>query len=434
MRGQGVYLHRLSSWFNNKDGRIILLVALILYFSSILYASFYTDYVRFWEDNLKVSASKPLFLDTHHLTAGLECTQKGYDVLITNPCEENKLPMDYPRIWLVLSKLGLNRSHSTYIGIAIGLLFLASIFLIAGKLSLFEGIQYSLIICSPSIMLGVETGNTDLLMFFVLTMAILLMRKYERYSMLGYTLFLFAAVLKLYPIAGLIACLKEEKHRATGIFVFFLGVFALYVYHILPDIFLIHQNAAKSSYISYGAKVLYDIVRLNLIGNGYDWPPFMIFNVVLIVSVTAIAYAAARRKNINGLRVDHLDSFRVGAAIYIISYFFWNNWDYRFVFLIFTIPQILLWVRQREILSGISRLALAVLTVTFWLSGQSPPGWNFAAPNQFVVDELLNLFLVGYFFSVLLLTLPDWLRACLFLTTKESDTDRKSGFELQTAI
>lgn len=345
--------------------------------------------------------------------------------------------MDYPRIWLHLAKLGIDQSHSTYIGIASGLIFFLCVFLVTGPISFGEGFLYSAILCSPSIMLGIETGNTDLIMFSILSLGILHLSKNRKYRFVPYLLFLAAGFLKLFPIAAMIACFKEPKRRAIGIFAVLFSIFAIYLYQIYPDIRLMQQNAVKLTYLSYGAQVIFTMLDDISIQSGYGWLNryLTLFSSLTLISIVVFALVLARRKTPDGLRMNFLDSFRIGASIYIISFLLWNNWDYRLMFLIFTVPQMLEWIRQRKALSMISSFSLAVIVTTLWISSKSPLGWYFPTVNHFLFDEILNLYLFGFFSYAIFLTLPEWIKRPQFLvrrsTAQEFGIARNYDFEQQ---
>ena len=416
-----------------------MLIVLGGYFLSIYVAGFFTDRAAFWGKYLKVSTSEPTFLDTHHWTSALDCTRKGYDVLITNPCEPNQQPMDYPRVWLQLTKLGIQQNHSIYIGITCAIVFFLCVLMIIGPISRAEGLLYGAILCSPSIMLGVETGNTDLIMFAILSGAILLLRNNRNYRLGAYSLVLAAGVLKLYPIAAMIACFKERKKPAISTLIIVLTIFAVYIYRIFPDVLQLQNNAIKLTYRSYGIQVVFKMLNHILIESDYrllyEYLPILL--AVLVASIIFFAYTRARQVRTDAFPLDFLDSFRMGASIYIISYLFWNNWDYRFMFVIFTIPQLLLWFRKSQELSSISAFSLIVFVATVWISSRSPLGWKFPTVNHFLLDEVLNLYLFGYFSFALLITLPSWLKAHLFLTPRVMvvgfDKETAPGFSSLTA-
>ncbi|HJZ12735.1 MAG TPA: glycosyltransferase 87 family protein [Acidobacteriota bacterium] len=383
------------------DGRWIAMLFLILYFTAIFVSSFYTDYDQFWADTFRVCTSRPRFLDMHHLTSGLECHRLGYDVLRQNPCEPNKLPMTYPRIWLNLAALGIDQSHSDLLGVLCAMLYFLCAFFIAGKLNTIEGIFYGVILCSPSLMLAVETGNIDLIIFILLSAALLLIKRNRAFS---YLIIFFAAVLKYFPISALLVAVKERK-RLFWLVGLLIAMFAAYIYFTYDEALLIHSQVQRSTYISFGGFILFRILHHLT----HEVTPLLYWRIAFVGTVGAaivIAYLQAARKRTLAHNVDSIDGFRMTAGIFITSFLLWDNWDYRFIFLVFALPQMWKWIRVKDPLAPITAAALVGIPMTLWLSGGCPPEMNFHTIRSFFVDELINWFLFYYFVYALMATWP----------------------------
>ncbi len=67
-----------------------------------------------------------------------------------------------------------------------------------------------------------------------------------------------------------------------------------------------------------------------------------------------------------------LDGFWAGAAIYLGTYLFGNNYDYRLVFLLLCVPQLLAWARNDDAPVPWPAAAAGAILVTFWLSTVEP--------------------------------------------------------------
>jgi hypothetical protein len=105
---------------------------------------------------------------------------------------------------------------------------------------------------------------------------------------------------------------------------------------------------------------------------------------------------------LNDLNFNQIDAFRIGSSIYIGTFFIGNNWDYRLIFLLFTIPQILLWIKTKSRISPISALALIGIILSTWLSRIGDLIYH--------LDEPINWLLFFFFSYTVILTLPNWLK------------------------
>lgn len=405
------------------DGRWLLLGILIVYFIPILIAVFSPNYPSSWSSGLVYPFIKkvlPPFHDMRVITTGYECIRLGYDVLIDNPCDVPKhRTMNYPRIWSVVAKWGLNQSHTDILGILCGLLFLTLVFLIIKRLNYTEALLYGIIVCSPSIMLGAERGNNDLIIFVILAIALLMMQSQEIiWNLFSLGMILLASILKIYPFFAVITLLKQRKQHFILLFSFAITFFFLYVYVNLESLKLVSKGTPRGTNLSYGGKVIYDLVfePINKIktDNAIFSTLIDVIHVrytlfILIALFLFLLYLLLTRsneifsKNPNSLNIDQIDSFRIGASIYIGTFLLvGNNWDYRLMFLLFTIPQILLWLKTPSQIFMISGLALISIILSVWLSAQST--------EIYYIDELFNWLLFLFFIYTLILTFPEWLK------------------------
>lgn len=403
------YLSSVLSKQTTKDGRIFVAIALATYFLSIFISSFFTKYNVFWS-RLGVTTMTPAFADLGFVLSAFECYRRGYDILVENPCNEWNHPMNYPRIWMSLTFLGLDQSHTFLLGIFIGFLFFTLILIIIGHLNYAEALAYTIILCSPSVMLGVERGNTDLIIFILLSISLLLLR-FPRIVVRGfsYLILLLAATLKLYPIFALSIVFKENKRAAYVLAGVIVVAFILYVVSIFPDLKYISAETLRSNQLSYGGIIIFNIFfkLIKLLApnqQGLNTIKIALLGLVILL-LLSIAYLLVRHRtaseDLSALNTDFLQSFRIGAGIYIGTFLLGNNWDYRLIFLIFTIPQILAWIKSNSWVSLFSSLAFLGIIITLWLSR-----WSYTG-----LDELINWLLFFYFIYSLMLTMPDWLKS-----------------------
>src|SRR6185437_12336394 len=125
------------------------------------------------------------------------------------PQVEKKSP--YPPIWLwIFTPTGLSARHAVAVGAIAAAAITVITILFLGELSLVEGIFAALLLISPSFMLGIERGNGDSIVFMVIVSAIWCLSRNAGSSLTGAFLILWAASLKFYPIAALVAYLKKQ--------------------------------------------------------------------------------------------------------------------------------------------------------------------------------------------------------------------------------
>jgi hypothetical protein len=258
--------------------------------------------------------------------------------------------MNYPRIWLLIgSLLHLHYQYSTPLGTGLAVLFFATCLLVVGRLNLAEGITFGILLCSPPIMLGVERGNIDLLAFILLGVALTALAN-EQFSWrcLSYCLVFIAGILKLYPACGLVLCCREKPRQLLWIAVSFVFAFGLYLALTYHDLQLINAGTRRSFLASYGSRVLFD----RLLGHHLPRSEFQAWIAVGVASLLAlfVAYSLIRIQ----IPAEAKDSLRLGSTLYVATFLLGNNWNYRLIMLLFTVPGIFAALRdKRSLIIGV---------------------------------------------------------------------------------
>ena len=372
------------------DGRWIVLGALGCYFVALAI----TGPGTFWRE-VGVPHLSPAFLDMHTITSGWECTRRGLEVVPVNPCDPKGRPMNYPRLWMAPAFLGIGQGASFALGVAAVVMFLASVLAVVGRLHPVEGIVYTAALCSPAVMLGIERGNVDLVVFVLLALALLVFRRSPAGRAVGHGLLLFAAMLKLFPAFGWGPILRQRPQFAIVGAVGVALVFAVYVGATLDDIREIRRVSPRVDGYSYGLGPLADLARPG-------WASRGAFEAAAVgVGIGAAALVAwTRRRLADAGDVRSADAFCVGAGVYCGSYLFFYNFDYRLIFLLLTLPLLLRSIRVRGARLPFPGFGLLLVLAALWVGSSLPP---FHASQRY--DELVNWLLFVYLGAGLLLEL-----------------------------
>ena len=339
---------------------IVILFLLLFYFYG------YDATWHLWN----IHTMSPSFADVRTITHGAESYAQGFDPLYENPEDPWQRKLAYPRIWQGLFLLGLNSSHSIAMGIAWLSAFLLGIGLFLKDADNETLFFVFILVLSPATLLGVERGTLDLLMFFILTLAILAI---QRSYWLSAVFIFIGYILKLFPIFAWILFIKMER---TKFIISTLAAFVLvglYIAFNYDDFKFIWAYVPRSTDISFGRNVFWMAVA-----QSNETIAFFAKSLSIIVIVVAFAFAyfdpfkSKTKEEIAYRSKEQLyqDGFRVGATLYIyIFLLFGNSWDYRLIFLIFTIPQLLKWSSgsaECKTIKVISKLALSTIILSFW--------------------------------------------------------------------
>lgn len=356
----------------------------------------------------------PTFADLRAYTTAWECDRAGIDVFVSNPCNPWGRVLYPPRLPAELGFLGLGESATVPLALGVIAAFLVSVLVVAGPLRYYEVAVYAAIIFSPSVLLGVERANTDLLMFALLTLVLVTVRSDGPLRAVSYGSLLLAAMLKLYPILAAGVVFRQGRRRAleAGLAVFV--PFAIYLFVVREDFTLV-QNRMRLAANSWGAPVL--PMELGITG-----PRETLFVVSGLAAAAVVATGLAillrrRPASAEETRARSLDAFWIGAGLYVGTFALGSNFNYKLVCLIFAVPQLLSWAREGWGPGRKSRVpfpALAVLATVgmFWVGVETPVvpvlGEKLIWARQvwFPFDEGLAWVMFAYLAMALWLTFP----------------------------
>ena len=358
------------------DGRILVGVVVAVYFVTI------SVFRAVWGINiwpgLGVPAAPSLFFDTRVVTAGLECRRLGMDPLVNNPCDPLGRPFNYPRVWLLLRYLGLGQSHTDVLAIVFIAAFLGALFFLFGRISLGEGAIVAAALCSPSVMFGVERANMDIVIFAFLVIAVVLWR---RESALGEVaspvVVLLAALLKVFPAFGLLAYPLVRRRRATVAALLCMGVFAIYAIVTRSDIASIAHGTPQGQENAYGVRILPVAIYHRFVPE--RWQGGAVIKQLLAAVPVLICLPVVWR--IGRRRLPRLDAgagnwrrlaFHLGALIFLGTFAAFNNFDYRLVFLLLMLPQLIEWTTSPSDPRGpLAATTTVGLLVLLWMGALS---------------------------------------------------------------
>jgi hypothetical protein len=390
--------------------RVLLLVGIILVLATSIFTYVFLDndfFIRKW----RVPMAPQGFHDSRQFAWASEAFAQGYDPLIENPVNPRGHQLNYPRIWHLLFDLGINESHTNLLGTIVVIFFFVgiSIFWFSRKFDNLTYVILSVIILSPSVMLGIERSNIELILFFIISLA-LTINYYSSISALF--VFVFAAILKIYPIFGFLYLLQESRRRFWVLFLSASAIFILYALLSFNDFLQVYKTTPQLVGSSFGINVWWRGLGhsrfLNLpISENLALILKVFSYIVTFLILATTLYFSMRRKDV-GLysQGQYLDTFRVGAGIFIGCFLLMNTHDYRLIFLVFTIPQIVEWIRAKEKrISLVPQITLAAMVFSVWsffimrVLGRKV---------TFLMEEFSNWLILAGLLYLFFSSLPDW--------------------------
>ena len=308
---------------------LLYLLAIATLFGSI--AGF--GWIRTWSAIFVPTMSLP-FADMRVIAGAVTSADEGLNPLISNPNDPWRRPLNYPPIWVKIGQAANLPDESRFIQVCSLMIF--SFVAICAYL-LYRFPSYLLLACalSTATLFAIERGNIDLIIYaLVFGFAFVFPRKLSPIPIL------IATVLKLYPVFLLgVLLIKRQFILFFTALIFVLAIFG-YMWGQLPFIGRSAGPATVSAWTydrvaSYG----FPIIALHL--SEYKLPSWMMGGVIIVISLMIFVVALYFRKiNSYLMQTDRLDFslFLAGSSIYLGTFIFSPNWDYRLIFLIFCVP------------------------------------------------------------------------------------------------
>jgi len=166
------------------------------------------------------------FLDIHAVLAAVECQRQGMDVYVSNPCDIIGRPHVYSPLWLVVTPALLGTKDTRGVGLALDLLFIASLVTVLRPRTTRELWVYGLAVLSPTTVYAIERANNDLVVFLLILSGGMLLTVRQPYRLFSYALLLVSGLLKYYPLALLVLLIRERRRAALALLIL-LGVFLI---------------------------------------------------------------------------------------------------------------------------------------------------------------------------------------------------------------
>jgi hypothetical protein len=359
-----------------------------------------------------VTPLQPPFFDMHVINDYAACASKGVDAYAPHAC--SGVNFNIPPTWLWLGFLGIDGADSLWLSAAIiAVAAIVLVLLLQGRCWSHGVIALGAAI-SPSVMMGVERANLDLLILALVGLAALMYEEKRAVRACAALAFLCCGVaLKLFPMFCL--SLAVRFSRQTLIFACALAAFSLvYLDLAFKYILLIRQNVPTTFILSYGYKAIFlgiDRVRseagLKPTGMADTWVP--VSTIVVVVVCAAFVAVRSFRRQREFCSVDTSTAgtaFLFGAGIYCGTYLLGTNFIYRLMFLLLCLPQLQDWQIRRvedDKAVGIAEPGLlGIVLSVLWLNGNANGHSTFL-----LLPQLLNWIL---FFCLTAVLLSNFLR------------------------
>ena len=365
----------------------ILTLSIVSFFFYFIYIVLVLGDTSFLTDIWNISTLKPIFADIRTITGFNLSVASGNNPLVDNIGDPFNRPMNYPAFWAFFAKyINMQPQHSEIFGLINLIFYFFGLVLFINKFDL--DFRTSAVIClavfSPASILAMERGNTDMIMFFLISIAILLYNKSFVFSLIIF----IASVLKIFPVFAYLSLfdLHKTNRKSTLIACLFISLFTIYLF-VNRDYFSLMSSSVPSPlYFAYGANIIWMKTVEKLGADIGFYVRIITYLYLFSLSLFIIVFFRKIKPQHQAVNETYLKSFQIGALIFMLTFLINNNWDYRLIFLIFTLPYLTLLMKADKLLKTMSYIAVFLILHTMWYLVI----FRFLGSLAAVIDELLN--------------------------------------------
>jgi hypothetical protein len=320
---------KLIMKFPSKNTTILFVFS--FFWISIGLSIVYLGWTPTWTA-LYIPTMSPIFADMRTVQGSLYSIEHGYNPQVENPGDPWRRVMNYPLIWVEISKFFHLDNEKNFVLLVSCYIFayLVCCFLLLRD---FPSIYIILAMFSGSSLLAVERGNNDLIIFVLLFAGIYTAQHYFRDYIKVFT-FLLATILKVYPVVAIISFIKKPKPLS-----FLMFAITSYFIYINSELKVIQHGNTANGKISYGLINFLRWISIRIIS---DETKIAFVSLMILLSLLLII---AITRNLQLKESKELaysaDLLITGGSIFVFTYLIAPNWDYRLIFLLFCIPYIL---------------------------------------------------------------------------------------------
>ena len=324
------------------------------------------------------SSMSPAFADLRTITHSLDAVRAGADPYVDTRFDPWHRTFNYPRAWLWLAPLGLGAGSTMVLGVAMAvLLFLALTLLLrpCRTIGWVAAFGFSL---SPPVLLGIERGNGDTLIFSLLVFGLAASRALRGplQPLARTALIAVLTMLKVYPIAAVTTLVRNRAGLVVAIVAAVAALTCLWLSLQPGDMARIVGNTPQSKYNAFGALPLVQTIA-DATSRSTTLSVRMIATALAVLVAAAaslvgllspgIVYRLLPRLEV-GRMVDDVALACLG--IHLLAFLPGSSWDYRLIFLIGTVPPMLAaYDRERRA----ALLAVPILIGAFVWTGPLSP-------------------------------------------------------------
>ena len=318
------------------------------------------------------------FVDLGSSLAAWDCSRKGVDVIINDPCDVLAGGFAYSPFWMTIDWIPLGQPDRVWVGMVLAFSFLVSLSALPPAVSTTETALRIAAVLSSMVAFAIERANLDILIFLLVVGALPLLRRSAIAKAFGYGLVFLAGAIKYYPfiLFGLVA--RERLRLGIPIAVAFLVALAAFFSTYANQIHegLPHIVRGLPFGDMFGAKnLLFGMFLVCRSQHVLPMDPVRFAMITTILVPAIILWAMIRLWQASDIpaamgRIDEARRIALLAGALLLSgcFFAGQSIAYRGIFLFLVIPGLSALAQDRDAgaIASAARLAVTCIPILMW--------------------------------------------------------------------
>lgn len=291
------------------------------------------------------------FVDMKIVLTAIDCSRYAIDIYSPNTCMYGGW-YSYSPILLGIAKLSIVPDDHSWVGFFFGIAFLAALSALPPSMSWKEFWIRTLATLSTVTVFALERTEFDVPIFLIVVTGVILALRPTGVRFLGYAIFVFAALLKYYPIVLMLLVARERFRTAVWIALATIAAVCSFIlattYETSQIVGLAPVGSPFADY--FGARnlplgiTLIEVGRLPLTDDAkFRMPLSTLGQIALGMLLAFAAWTAARSFRDDSRRVAdlppaHLAFLVAGGALMVGCFFAVQNAGPRAIFLLMALP------------------------------------------------------------------------------------------------
>ena len=300
---------------------------MVLIFSYIfLFLIFVFDFWKYYP--LYLFGSDQIFTDWNYIFNYYNCLNK-IDLSYKNCKEILNFKFVYPSIWFNI--VNYIYSYFNYLIIFFIIFYVFLSYLILKKNN---KIYYLLFLFSPVSILLIQRGNNEILIF-ILVYLFSYFFYFKKYNFLSLVSISIATILKIYPIGLFLLLFFDDIKKIKYIKIISFITLTIIIYYFFVEFLEINKNHNPGKItLVYGSETIFHI--FNLLFDDIKINTF-VFSFISLVVIIIISLCVGNKK----YNYLNKNSFLIGSLLIVSSFFFNSSFEYRFIYILFSLPYLI---------------------------------------------------------------------------------------------